>query len=108
MPRAIYFDFDASLVRNEAREVLERYARALKQNPHAKVRIEGNCDERGTEEFNLALGETRAQAARKYLITLGVSASRIESVSYGKERPADPGHDEAAWSKNRRDDLSIQ
>jgi peptidoglycan-associated lipoprotein len=74
----------------------------LKKYPKVKVQVEGDCDERGTIEYNLALGERRANATKKYLVSLGVSADRISTISYGKERPLDPGHDEEAWAKNRR------
>ncbi len=104
----VYFDYDAWQVGDQGKAVLERIAAKVKQNRGAHVRIEGNCDERGTEEFNMALGESRAREAKKYLIHLGVPASHIETVSYGKERPAASGHDESAWSKNRRDDLVIK
>jgi peptidoglycan-associated lipoprotein len=79
----------------------------LEKNPGAVIRIEGNCDERGTVEYNLALGEKRAKAALDYLVKMGIDPSRISTVSYGKERPMDPGHTEAAWAKNRRDDFVI-
>jgi peptidoglycan-associated lipoprotein len=77
------------------------------KNNSLKVQIEGNCDERGSDEYNLALGEKRAKSAMKYLETLGVPAERLSVISYGKEKPADPGHDEAAWAKNRRDEFVL-
>ncbi|KAB0666576.1 peptidoglycan-associated lipoprotein Pal [Oryzomonas japonica] len=103
----IYFDFDSSQLSDAARATLAKSAAALVKAPEAKVRIEGNCDEHGSAEYNLALGERRAQAAKKYLTTLGVSDGRLATISYGKERPADQGHDEAAWKKNRRDELVV-
>jgi Outer membrane protein and related peptidoglycan-associated (lipo)proteins len=102
---AIYFDFDSALLRNEARPELQKVAQEAKR---AKaIRIEGNCDERGTTEFNLALGDARARSAATYLERLGVRKNKISTVSYGSERPKVPGHDESAWSQNRRDDFKI-
>lgn len=103
----IYFDFDKYFLRSDAKDALNRNAQALKDNPQVKIRIEGNCDERGTVEYNLALGEKRAKAAMDYLVNLGIDQSRITMISYGKERPLFPGHNEDAWSKNRRDDFVI-
>lgn len=103
----IYFDFDKYNLRSDAVEGLNQNAKALMENPDTRIRIEGNCDERGTVEYNLALGEKRAMAGKDYLVKLGVSASRIDVISYGKEKPLDPGHNEAAWSKNRRDDFKV-
>jgi peptidoglycan-associated lipoprotein len=97
-----FFVFDASELTQEAQQVLDEDAAVLKQHPTWVVTIEGHCDERGTAEYNLALGERRAVAARTYLVSLGISADRLHTVSYGKEFPFDPGHDEAAWAKNRR------
>lgn len=98
----IYFDFDRASLTREAREMLARKAAFLKANVRLKVLIEGHCDERATVEYNLALGERRARAAAEYLRHLGVDRSRLDTVSYGKERPLDPGHTEEAWAKNRR------
>ena len=103
----IYFDFDAFVLTAPARSTLTKNAEALKKDGSMKVRIEGNCDERGSDEYNLALGEKRAKAAMNYLVTLGIPADRLSIISYGKEKPVDPGHDEAAWAKNRRDDFVI-
>ena len=103
----IYFDFDAYKLSDQARAILVKDAELLKKTPATKVRIEGNCDERGSDEYNLALGERRAKVAMKYLMTMGVPASNLSVISYGKEKPADPGHDEAAWAKNRRDDFVV-
>ena len=105
--QTIYFDFDASTLTDAARSSLAKNAEVLKKNATAKIQIAGNCDERGSDEYNLALGEKRAQAARKYLVTMGVAAERLTTISYGKEKPADPGHNEAAWAKNRRDDFDV-
>ncbi len=98
----VFFEFDSYALGDEGRGVLDRNARVLREGTDAKLTIEGHCDERGTVEYNQALGEKRAQAARDYLVAAGISASRLRTISYGKERPFDPGHDEAAWAKNRR------
>ena len=100
--KPIYFDFDRYSLRPDARDTLKENAEKIKQAPNVFVQIEGHCDERGTQEYNFALGESRALAARQYLIKLGVSGDRLITISYGEEAPADPGHDEAAWAKNRR------
>lgn len=107
MSENIYFDFDKSDLKPEAQAILKKKAAWLKANPKFFVRIEGHCDERGTNEYNLALGERRAYAAKKFLIDLGVSENRIRTISYGEERPADPGHNEEAWAKNRRDEFKL-
>jgi peptidoglycan-associated lipoprotein len=96
-----YFDFDQYTVRDDARPMLDRQAEWLQRYPQVQVRIEGNADERGTREYNFALGARRADSIRAYLVSHGVSPSRITTISYGKERPIDPGHDEAAWAKDR-------
>jgi peptidoglycan-associated lipoprotein len=101
----IYFDFDRSFVRDDAKSVMKANAEWLKANPKVKIRIEGNCDERGTKEYNQALGQRRASSAKKYLTDLGVSAKRISLISYGKEKPACSEGTEDCWQKNRRDDL---
>jgi peptidoglycan-associated lipoprotein len=98
----VFFDFDQYNLSSEAKSTLEANARELKRVGDSGVTIEGHCDERGTKAYNLALGEKRANAAKDYLVTLGVTASRINTISYGKERPFDSGHDESAWAKNRR------
>ena len=103
----VHFAYDRSSVTAEGQVILAKLAEHLKSNPTAKVRVEGNCDERGTVEYNLALGERRALAAKKFLISLGVSAARISTISYGEENPVATGHDSAAWAKNRRDDFVI-
>jgi peptidoglycan-associated lipoprotein len=97
-----FFDYDSSELSPEAQRALNENASLLKQYANWTVTIEGHCDERGTAEYNLALGERRAVAARAYLVSLGISADRLRTVSYGKEFPFDPGHDDAAYAKNRR------
>ncbi|MGZ3648987.1 MAG: peptidoglycan-associated lipoprotein Pal [Syntrophales bacterium] len=103
----INFAFDRFDLRPEARKILDIHAKWLSAHPEFVVRIEGNCDERGTAEYNLALGQRRAASAMKYLVDLGVGQNRLSTISYGKERPLDPGHDEEAWAKNRRDHFSV-
>ncbi|MDF2368112.1 peptidoglycan-associated lipoprotein Pal [Sneathiella sp.] len=98
----VFFGFDKYDLSDEAQGTLQRQAAWLKANPTVTLVIEGNCDERGTREYNLALGERRATAAKNYLVTLGVSANRLSTISYGKERPVALGHNEAAWAQNRR------
>ena len=98
----VYFGFDKSNIRTDAKDILEKNARWLNDNPHEWVKVDGHCDERGTEEYNIALGERRAEGVRKYYIAMGVDSLRIEVLSWGKEKPADPRHVEAAWSRNRR------
>lgn len=98
----VYFDFDKSDLTPAARETLRKNADALKKNSGAKVQVEGHADERGTAEYNLALGERRASAVRKYLADLGINPDNIFTLSYGEERPADPRHNDEAWAKNRR------
>jgi len=97
-----FFDFDKADIRPDARDVLAANAAWLKKYTSVHFTIEGHCDERGTAQYNLALGDRRANAAREYLVSLGVDASRIKTVSYGKERPFATGHDEDSWQKNRR------
>jgi len=98
----IHFDFDKYNIRPEDAEILKENAAILKKYPNLKIQIEGHCDERGTNEYNLALGERRANSAKNYLISLGISPDRLSTISYGEERPLDPGHNEEAWAKNRR------
>lgn len=100
--RVIYFDFDKSEIKQKYRDIIEAHATYLSKHPKVTVTLEGNTDERGSREYNLALGERRAVAVEQQLTLLGVPASQIRTVSYGEERPVDPGHNEAAWSKNRR------
>lgn len=105
---AIYFDFDKSDLSKAARDVLSKNAElAMKSDSGSKIQVEGHCDERGSAEYNLALGERRAKSSMQYLITLGVKADRLSVISYGKEKPAVQGSDEAAWSKNRRAEFIV-
>ena len=101
----VYFDLDSYEVRPEAFPRLDAQAQWLQRYPSVTVRIEGNADERGTREYNLALGARRAESVRTYLINRGIPAGRIDTISFGKERPVDPGHNEEAWAKNRRVEL---
>jgi peptidoglycan-associated lipoprotein len=103
----IYFDFDKSEIRAEAKAILEKKAAWLRANPSYKVKIEGNCDDRGTNEYNLALGDRRAKAAQKYLNALGISMDRMSTISYGEEKPTCNEKNEKCWSKNRRDDFKL-
>ncbi len=103
----IYFDFDRYDIRPDMRSRMEHNAKVMLDHPDIKVEIQGNCDERGTNEYNLALGEKRAKAARDYLVNMGVDPGRITIVSLGEEKPLDPGHNETAWAKNRRDDFIV-
>jgi peptidoglycan-associated lipoprotein len=103
----IYFDFDKSNIKQDQRSRLEKNAGFLKQNPAVKVRIEGNCDERGTNEYNMALGERRALSAKTYLENLGIHGDRLHAISYGEEKPLLHGHDEFSWAQNRRDDFIL-
>ncbi len=103
--RPIYFDFDKSNIRDDVKPVMKANADWLKANPKVRIKIEGNCDERGTIEYNQALGQRRAASAKRYLTDLGVSARRISLISYGKEKPLCTDHTEDCWQKNRRDDF---
>lgn len=103
----IYFDFDSYGLSDQARTTLVKNVDMLRHNSAVKVRVEGNCDERGSSEYNLALGERRARAAKQYMTTMGIPEQQLSIISYGKEKPADPGHNEAAWAKNRRDEFVI-
>jgi peptidoglycan-associated lipoprotein len=102
---AVYFGFDSYVLSTESGNILQANFNKLESKP--SIQIEGHCDEQGSSEYNLALGEKRAKAAQNYLVTLGYPAARISTISFGKERPASPGHDEVAWAKNRRDELKI-
>ncbi len=102
MPRTIYFGYDMSEIREDDKRVLEAHARFLTSHPQTRVRLEGHADERGSREYNLALGEKRAQAARRYLGILGVLDRQMDTLSYGEEKPVDPSHNETAWQLNRR------
>ena len=101
----IHFDLDKSNIRTEDAGVLDQKVAILQANPDLKIRIGGHCDERGSDEYNLALGNRRAQAAKQYLVSHGIDASRIETQSWGEEKPLVDGHDESAWSQNRRDEF---
>jgi peptidoglycan-associated lipoprotein len=103
----IHFAFDSAAIRHSEDANLQSVASALNSDPSTKLLIEGNCDERGTEEYNRALGERRALAARQALAKMGVDPERVRTISYGKDKPVDPGHDDSAWSQNRRDDFVL-
>jgi len=103
----IHFDFDQFTLSSEARDALAANANVLKGNQGLRVRIAGYCDNRGSDEYNLALGERRAKAARDYMVSLGVAPDRLETVSYGEEMPLDPASTPAAWAKNRRDEFKV-
>ncbi len=105
--RTIYFDFDKFNLRPDAKADLDKNYEILKEYPNVMVQIQGHCDERGTVEYNLALGEKRASAAKDYLVGMGVNPDRLSTISYGEERPANPGHNETAWAQNRRDEFKI-
>ena len=100
--KPVFFDLDSADVSGDGQRVLQENADVMRKNPRWQITIEGHCDERGTAEYNLALGERRALSARTYLVSLGITADRVRTVSYGKEFPFEQGHDEAAWSRNRR------
>jgi len=104
---SIYFEYDQAVIREDQKEIMLKNSQWLKDNPQARIKIEGNCDERGTAEYNLALGQRRADAAKDFLEGLGINVKRMQTISYGFERPLDPGHDEAAWAKNRRVDFVL-
>ena len=103
----IHFDFDSSILTPEAQLILKKKAEWLQNNPEAMSTIEGHCDDRGTNAYNLALGDRRATSAKNFLVDLGISASRLTTISYGEERPIDPGNNEEAWAKNRRCHFTI-
>ncbi|HIJ77864.1 MAG: peptidoglycan-associated lipoprotein Pal [Desulfobulbaceae bacterium] len=103
----LYFDFDKSNIRDDQQDRMKKNGEFLLETAGTKVRVEGNCDERGTNEYNMALGERRAINGKKYLVNMGVAESRIDTISYGEEKPLNYGHDELAWSQNRRDDFVI-
>ena len=105
--KPIFFDYDRFDISTEAQRILDANAEVLRKNPTWVITIEGHCDERGTAEYNLALGERRAASARTYLVSLGIPGDRIRIVSYGKEFPFDPAHNDEAWAKNRRDHLVV-
>ncbi len=103
--RSVYFDFDSNAVKDEYRNMIQAHARYLNDNRSRNIKIEGNCDERGSREYNLALGQRRAEAVKKVMTVLGVQDGRVETVSFGEEKPKNPGHDEAAGAQNRRADI---
>lgn len=105
--KMIHFDFDKYNIRDDMKPILAQNAAWLKKFPSVKILIEGHCDERGTEEYNLALGERRAKSTFDYLVSLGISPERMKIISYGKSQPLDPGHNEEAWAKNRRAQFTI-
>ncbi|MBI2312345.1 MAG: peptidoglycan-associated lipoprotein Pal [Betaproteobacteria bacterium] len=103
--RSVYYDFDSALVKREYQPLVQAHSSYLAGHRQAKIAIQGNADERGSREYNLALGQKRAEAVKRAMVLLGVSPERIETVSLGEEKPAAPGHDEAAWALNRRSDI---
>jgi len=103
----IHFDYDKAIIRGGDASVLDQKVAILQANPALRIRISGHCDERGSDEYNLALGNRRATAAKQYVVSHGIDGSRIETVSYGEERPLASGHDEDAWAQNRRDEFEI-
>jgi len=108
MNEDIYFDFDSSALGDVAKDLLSQKAEWLRANPNASVIIEGHCDERGTNAYNIALGDSRAESAKYYLFALGVDATKLSKISYGEERPVDPGKGEQSWTKNRRAHFVIE
>ncbi|HEY9516864.1 MAG TPA: peptidoglycan-associated lipoprotein Pal [Gemmatimonadaceae bacterium] len=107
LSQAIFFEYDSDALSEQATSALDAKLAILNANPSARIRIEGNTDDRGSDEYNLALGQRRAAQAKRYLTQRGVSDDRIEIISYGEERPAADGHDESAWSQNRRDGFQV-
>jgi peptidoglycan-associated lipoprotein len=105
---SVYFEYDRDDIRPQFRGVIEEHAKYLRDNPALRVRVEGNADERGSREYNVALGQRRAEAVVRALGLLGVPASRMEALSYGEEKPRRTGHDEASWAENRRDDVVLE
>jgi peptidoglycan-associated lipoprotein len=103
----VYFAFDSSVVKTKEKSKVTHVADYLKANASCAVEVQGHCDERGTEEYNRALGERRALTLREALVAQGIEPTRVDTISYGKDRPVDPGHDEAAWSKNRRGEFIL-
>ncbi len=103
--RSVYFDFDSYAVKDDFKPLIEAHAKYLQTTRTARMTIQGNCDERGSREYNIALGQRRADAVKRMMLVLGATDAQIETVSFGKEKPKNPGHDEAAWAENRRDDI---
>ena len=106
--RSVYFDFDAYAIKDDYKSLLEAHAKYLQANRGAHMTVEGNTDERGSREYNIALGQRRADAAKRMMLLFGATDSQIDTVSFGKEKPKNPGHDESAWAENRRDDLAYR
>jgi peptidoglycan-associated lipoprotein len=103
--RSVYFDFDSYAVKDDYKALIEAHAKYLQTTRSARMTIQGNCDERGSREYNIALGQRRADAVKRMMLLSGATDAQIETVSFGKEKPRNPGHDEAAWAENRRDDV---
>jgi peptidoglycan-associated lipoprotein len=103
--RSVYFDFDSNAVKDEYRGLIQAHSKYMGDKKDSRIRVEGNCDERGSREYNLALGQRRAEAVKKVMTVLGVGEGRIETISFGEEKPVAPGHDEASWAQNRRADI---
>lgn len=103
--RSVFFEFDSNAVKDEYRGMVQAHSKYMVDKRDSKIRIEGNCDERGSREYNIALGQRRAESVKKVMTVLGVQEGRIETVSYGEEKPMSPGHDESAWAQNRRADI---
>jgi peptidoglycan-associated lipoprotein len=106
--RSVYFDFDAYAIKDDYKALLEAHARYLQSNRNARMTVEGNTDERGSREYNIALGQRRADAAKRMMLLSGATEAQIDTVSFGKEKPKNPGHDESAWAENRRDDIGYR
>jgi peptidoglycan-associated lipoprotein len=103
--RSVYFDFDSYVVRDEFKPLVEAHAKYLQSNRNARMTIQGNADERGSHEYNVALAQKRSDSVKRMMVLLGVTEIQVETVSFGKEKPRNPGHDEVAWAENRRDDM---
>jgi peptidoglycan-associated lipoprotein len=103
--RSVFFDYDSYVVRDDFKPLVEAHARFLQQNRNTRMTIQGNTDERGSREYNIALGQRRSDAVKRMMVLLGATEAQIETVSFGKEKPRNAGHDEAAWAENRRDDI---
>ena len=106
--RSVYFDFDSFAIKDEDKSVIEAHGRYLQGSRNSRLTVEGNTDERGSREYNIALGQRRADAAKKAMMLMGATDVQIETISFGKEKPKNAGHDESAWAENRRDDLRYQ
>lgn len=104
--RSVYFPFDVDAIQAADKDTIVAHGKNLEQNPQLKVRVEGNCDERGSSEYNLALGQRRAKNTKKALVLAGAKAAQIQTISYGESKPVAPGHDEASWAQNRRADIN--